>query len=201
MYCALDASHVEVAKLLIERGADIHARYRFGKKPLHCAAVTGWSDIVSHLLNLGADINLRDEAGHSALFDAVNQGQAATAKVLIEIRGCDLKCDSKTDDKFLFNLAAVRGLTEVLQLLLDKGLYGIVDIVRRCGETPLAARKGQYDAVTFLLIEIGASVNGRIVLHLTTATVKTKEAEDEYTRSYQGQTISSLSPSCTIAST
>ena len=46
LYCALEAGHVELANKFLERGADIHARYRFDKTSLQCAAVTGWCDII-----------------------------------------------------------------------------------------------------------------------------------------------------------
>ena len=118
MYCAIEQGHFEVAKLLIERGAEIHAKNCYGTTPLHWAAILGQSDIVSYLLNQGADINSRDGSGHSALFLAVVERHTATAKVLIE-RGCN--------DKSLLVIAAAFGLTEVSKLLFDRGLYDPTD--------------------------------------------------------------------------
>ena len=159
------ATRLELVQYLVEQGADIHAKNSFDRTPLHVSAVKGQSDTVSYLLNQGADVNSRDDSGCSALYFAVHGGHAAASKVLIE-SGCDLKLVNRDDPNFvdddLIQEAAARGLTDVLQLLLDRGLARSFDEVDRySGETPLmqAAGAGHCNTVCFLL-DHGANVNG-----------------------------------------
>lgn len=74
---------------------------------------------------------------------------ATTAKVLIErvLKLNENEFNFKSQYGSLLQLAAALNLTDVLQLLLDKGLYDTVDRVSSSGETPLtaAARTGKYD--------------------------------------------------------
>jgi len=53
----------EVARALIEAGADLNAKNNDGSTPLHCAALFGYPDIVSHLLAHGADKMQTNNAG------------------------------------------------------------------------------------------------------------------------------------------
>ena len=158
------ATRLELVQSLFEQGADIHATNSYGGTPLQAAAVNGQSDTISYLINQGADVNARDASGWSALYFALNAGHTAAVKVLIE-SGCDLKLVD-SDDGYLPNpgllqVAAERGLTDVLQLLLDRGLSEAVDRVNTHGETPVmrAVRAGRCDTVEFLL-EHGANING-----------------------------------------
>ena len=49
------AGHVDVVRLLIERGADVEAKDATGETPLHCAVAQGREACVAELLRSGAD--------------------------------------------------------------------------------------------------------------------------------------------------
>lgn len=180
------ATSLEVVRLLVEQGADIHARNYYSKTVLHAAAEKGQSDTITYLLDQGVDINARDDAGHSPLFDAVYSERGDAAKVLIS-RDCDLKVRStnegfpdgyREDDVFME--AAATGLTDVLQLLVEKG-FSAIDEANRYGDTPLsvAAAGGHYDAVVFLL-DKGANINGGTAAQLENSTeIKSDNSDDE----------------------
>lgn len=65
--------HTDVARLLIERGADVNAREANGKTPLLQACTCRGKahgvrrDMLELLLDSGADVNARDRRGHTAL--------------------------------------------------------------------------------------------------------------------------------------
>jgi len=60
-YVAARNGHVEVARCLLELGADIDFRGFFGGSGLHWAALNGHAEMVRFLLDNGADKSLKDE--------------------------------------------------------------------------------------------------------------------------------------------
>jgi uncharacterized protein len=66
LHSALSACHFDVARILIEAGADINAQGGEGYTPLHYAADRGEADIAELLLAKGAQTDLRDAHGRTA---------------------------------------------------------------------------------------------------------------------------------------
>lgn len=60
----------QVTALLLQRGADIHARGKYGDTPLHDAARLGAPAVVELLLQQGAEINARDTRQETPLHEA-----------------------------------------------------------------------------------------------------------------------------------
>ena len=63
-----------VAKLLIERGADVNMANSYGHTPLHGAALNCRNEVVKFLLEKGADPYRRNEDGHTPLSLALEHG-------------------------------------------------------------------------------------------------------------------------------
>lgn len=63
---------LDVAKVLLLAGADSHARDHRSRCPLHMAALSGNSELVSSLLACGADPNKASDVGTTALHNAVS---------------------------------------------------------------------------------------------------------------------------------
>ena len=60
--------HLEIVRLLCDRGADVEARERWGWRPLHWAAYNGHISILKELIEVrNAEINARDDGGRNAL--------------------------------------------------------------------------------------------------------------------------------------
>jgi ankyrin repeat protein len=64
-YSACRNGHTAVAKLLLDRGADINAKGILGGTGLHWAAINGYKDTVAFLLAHSADLTIRDAKFHS----------------------------------------------------------------------------------------------------------------------------------------
>ena len=58
--------HKEIAKILLDNGAEVDSRADDGRTPLMLAAIKGDSDLVSLLLKAGADPTLTDKSGATA---------------------------------------------------------------------------------------------------------------------------------------
>src|SRR5262245_33382766 len=70
LFAAADKRCVALAHRILEDGASLKARDRFGATPLSRAAKAGDVEIVDLLLEHGADINARDLDGSTALYIA-----------------------------------------------------------------------------------------------------------------------------------
>ncbi|XP_063219765.1 myotrophin [Bacillus rossius redtenbacheri] len=55
-----------------------------GRPPIHYAADYGQKDVIKYLISRGADVNLKDKHGISALLAAVWEGHTDCVKILIE---------------------------------------------------------------------------------------------------------------------
>lgn len=57
LYWASEKGHTDIAKHLVERGADVNACDEFGETPLHRAAANGHFEIAAILIKENANIN------------------------------------------------------------------------------------------------------------------------------------------------
>lgn len=73
----------EVARWLVENGADISATDSYGETPLHSRS-GHWQGNIGILLELGADVRGVDSRGNTPLHDAAAVGNAANARTLID---------------------------------------------------------------------------------------------------------------------
>lgn len=83
--CAAWKGHTEIAALLIDRGADIHAQSRgshYGGTPLHQAAHGNNRAVAELLIQRGANVHVRSLNGRTPLEETVAHKATAVAKLL-----------------------------------------------------------------------------------------------------------------------
>ena len=102
---------------------------------------------VQSLLNRGFDVNTRDPKGLHGLFLAVRDESVKVAAVLAAWPKVEVETRNGADESPLM-MAALRGQTALVQLLIDKGAD-----VNKPGWAPLhyAATKGHLDIMNLLL--------------------------------------------------
>ena len=138
-----------VVDLLLAHGAKPNAATPEGQTALMAAAQSGDEQAVKALLAAGADAQVKDGGGLSPLAVAVLAGHAAVVMLLAE--GASGSLDHA------LQLAAVKGHTPVMAVLMDRGASPLAVSVD--GRTPMmfAAQYGHTEAVK-LLRQRGASV-------------------------------------------
>lgn len=91
--------HTEAVRLLLDRGADVHARDdRDGRTPLYIACECGHAELVEALLDHGADVNAPDNFDVTPLHVAGKTGRRDMMRLLLE-HGADVNarnCNSQT---------------------------------------------------------------------------------------------------------
>ena len=149
LYLAAEHGHFEMAKLLLDKGADPNTHFGFWGNALIAALDWGNEQIVKLLLDNGADINAHGHFGN-ALGAAGGSGRVEVVKLLLEA-GADPKSFDCVYGSFL-NFLAFKGHTELLRLIYDQ-YYGTPGLLDSHGRTPLqlAARGGRLNAFQYLL--------------------------------------------------
>ena len=82
LHSAVAGKSVEIARELLEHGADVHARQEGGYTPLHGAAVDGDEEAIRLLLGHGADPAARNDAGKTPAELARDRGKNFAAELL-----------------------------------------------------------------------------------------------------------------------
>jgi ankyrin repeat protein len=86
-YIAARNGHIDVARFLLEKGADIDCRGFFGAPGLHWAAINGHKEMVEFLIARGADLQLRDEEFASTPLGWALEGRQKEIAQLLEQHG------------------------------------------------------------------------------------------------------------------
>jgi len=164
LFTAADRNCVDLATVLLDRGASVDARDRLGARPLSRAARSGHLEMVDLLLQRGAPVNARDLNGATALYVAAERGQAAVVQRLIDKDAdTDLRGRSGTSP---LAAAAFAGRNQVVRMLLAHGANGRA--ADDTGKPPIvyAAASGSLDIVRQLLA-LDIDVNARYANDLT----------------------------------
>lgn len=135
---------------------DVHARDSLDWTKLHSAASLGKPELITLLLDKGADINARAKDGSTPLHLAVKRSHPAAVKLLFA-RGANPAAKDQEGNAPV-HIAAELFTPDMLKVLVDMG----TSVNARNSEnwTPLhlAANRGKREVVEYLL-SVGADIN------------------------------------------
>ena len=157
-YAAMLGFRDVVEHLIAEHPQHVIVRGGEEVTPLHVAASAGHSDILSLLIENGADVNGRGLSSDTPLRRASNKGRLEAGRVLLD-RGADVNAQASGGSTALTG-AAGWGHVEFARMLLDRG--AMIDARASSGWTSLhfAAQNGHTEVVR-LLLERGADAHVR----------------------------------------
>lgn len=149
--------HFNIAKLLVERGANVNyaARKDIGT-PIMSAALMGNESVMRLLFEKGADINNQAHTGGTALFCSCVRGLSALTALAIEM-GANVNLRA-FDGTTALHMIAMGGKVEDAAMLLQAG--ALPNVFRSDGLTPLcfAAANGNLELCR-LLLDAGVDPN------------------------------------------
>ncbi len=157
---AIKSNDLETAKgLLATRQIDLNEEIFYGhKSALMVAAKYGRTEMVSLLLDYGADIDISDADGEKALLYAAEKGHAEVISLLIE-KEANIHAEN-LDGYTVLTFKVIEGNIAMVKQLLELGAN--VNIVDSDGKTPLllAAEKGHAE-IFALLLDAGADIHAK----------------------------------------
>ncbi|MFH1393798.1 MAG: ankyrin repeat domain-containing protein [Candidatus Micrarchaeota archaeon] len=201
----------EIAKMLIDAGADVNAQSGSGNTALSEACCFGHIDAVKLLLDAGADVNLAGNAGSTPLMMAshgtISEGHESTeiVQMLLEA-GADVnaECTLNIECKTALMGAARAGETDIVRLLLEHGAdlgvknsegMSAFDLAKDAGferaaqvlhattlNSELLAAARRSVGEAVSLIREGASVNARDMEGNTTLMVASSAGDENMAR-------------------
>ncbi|GFT65912.1 hypothetical protein NPIL_166011, partial [Nephila pilipes] len=141
---------VEVVKLLLkEKNVHINDKGNDGFSLLHIAAQAGNLNIVTYLINQGADVNSQNDAGSKPIHIATREGHKDIVEFFIKFRSLNNYIDAFSQS--LLHYAVLGGQTEILQLLIDLEFDVNVTDRNDCKPIHVAAISGDKNALEILL--------------------------------------------------
>ncbi|XP_072340841.1 protein phosphatase 1 regulatory subunit 12A isoform X3 [Scyliorhinus torazame] len=168
--------NLDMVKFLVEHSANINQPDNEGWIPLHAAASCGYADIAEYLISRGANVAAVNSEGETPLDIAEEEAMEELLQEEISRQGVDIEAARKEEERIMLrdarqwlnsgqindnrhpksggtalHVAAAKGYTEVLKLLLQAGYD--VNIKDYDGWTPLhaAAHWGKEETCRILV--------------------------------------------------
>lgn len=164
LFSAVDANCIALASELLDHGASVDARDRFGARPLSHAARSGHLEMVDLLLARGAPIDARNLAGATALYFAAEGSHPPVAQRLIE-RGADVNLVGRSGVSPV-SAAAYAGNDAIVEALLARGADERAP--DETGKPPIVyAAAGAHFDITKRLLARNVDINARYPNDLT----------------------------------
>jgi ankyrin repeat protein len=152
-FSILGPQKTDMVRMLLDAGADVHARNSYGATPLMFAAGAGQVDAVEMLLEAGADVHAENDYHSTAMHWAATKG---CTSVMIQLRDAGAAVDPQPAGWTPLMRAAQNGHLDTVAWLLDNGVY--VNAINPQRGTALAlAVENRYENIAFRLLDAGAN--------------------------------------------
>ncbi|XP_059366352.1 serine/threonine-protein phosphatase 6 regulatory ankyrin repeat subunit B-like [Carassius carassius] len=149
---------VEMAKVLVEFGANPDSQNNEWQTPLHIAALEGDENMLKFLYHCKSSPNILDKMDRSPLLIAAEQGHTNAVEILTEKFKSSVLARTK-DGNTLLHIASQCGHPATALTILKKGV--LLHMPNKSGALCLhAAAKRGHMAVVHALIQKGAPVDG-----------------------------------------
>ena len=112
--------HLDICRLLIDKGAQVDAKSIVGRTPLHFAADEGHIEIVRLFCDRGADVEARSDGGYRPLHLAAIHGHISIVKELIEERNAEINARNG-DGETALRVAREYNKTDIAAYLVSHG--------------------------------------------------------------------------------
>ena len=158
---------IKYIKALIQAGADVNVKDKYGKTPLH-SALTSESpfdaNITDILIIAGADVNVKDKYGETPLHFAAKHRDTEVTTILLNA-GANVNDQTNVKENTwigwtsLHFAACCNKNPEIITILIQAG--GDINAQTKEGNTPLhiAAKSNINHHITIALIDSGANIN------------------------------------------
>lgn len=180
LICTVERGHFETAKMLIQADSDLEATDSDGNRPLHIAADTENTAMMTELVRAGANLYSRGMMGQTPVFFATRTGNLPGLKMLLDAGAKAWGYDERT---IPLNQAALIGRTDMVRELVRRG--GI----RRWERGGLDALQIAADCEHLEILEVLASAgvvdNGTA---LSSAVAHGRGASVQFLLQHQGKT-------------
>lgn len=171
LMAAVVRGNLPIAKLLIERRANVNHISVSRRSILYLAISSDVPEMVELLLTSGADANYTEPSGTSVLHRAAGRGNETMVELLLAHRA-DIKCVTEENCTIL-HYAASGGCLTLVRRLLESRID--VNCISKRNMTPLFdATASGHDAMVAYLLDNGADVNHTNKFGITTLMLATR---------------------------
>ena len=118
LFLACKYGHVDIALMLLKKGASVDTRDKKHETPLHTAVLKGNEALVRMLLEAGADVDSEDDSARNPLYMAVYIGSIPLVRVLLNFHANPNKARK---GRTCLEQAVYKGHEDIAQLLWEAG--------------------------------------------------------------------------------